>query len=519
MYNSIQFNLPVEYDIERSIDEFSERYTIERDPSKNETIRIYDTFDWRLFNKSLVLYTLAGKLCLRELSKREIIHSVDIASFPFFMWAFPAGKLKEHVASVIGARALLRLAEIQSRSRPYRLLDPEGKTVVRLVYEEIRSSRKKTGRPLAAHLWLQPVKGYSRHSQRIARRFEQAGLAVATEDDIYFAGLKAAGKKPGGYSSKVTLRLDPHMRADEATRIILRFLLRIIRINAANIEKDIDTEFIHDFRVAVRRTRAALGQLRSVFPAKTTERFKKDFAFVGELTNELRDLDVCLLKEGAYKAKIAPALRNDIEPLFDYLRKKRSEAFQKVVRGLKSRRYEKIVKDWETFLETSSQDSPSAENAEVAIMDLARRTIYRKYRSVVKTGNQILESADDRMLHVVRIHCKKLRYLMEFFASLFPPETINTSIDQLKRLQDNLGDFNDLRVQEEYLLAVATQLHATSRRSERTFLAIGSLVGALSGDRKILKDAFAEIFANFAAPANKELFQNLFEGQTSRRDP
>jgi CHAD domain-containing protein len=519
MLEPTQFNLPGEYDNGQFINESSDPYTVKKERVRNETIRIYDTFDWRLFNKSLVLYSCADKLCLRRLSIRETLHSVDITSFPVFAWEFPFGKLKDQLAAIIGVRALLKLAEIHSRSTPYRLLDREGKTVVRLVYEEIRSSRNRNAPALAAHLWLQPVRGYSKHSQEMARRFEQAGLTVNTEDDIYFRGLKTADRNPGGYSTKVTLRLSPHMRADEATRVILRFLLSVIRVNAAHIEKDIDTEFIHDFRVAVRRTRAALGQIRSVFSAKTTERFKEDFSFLGKLTNELRDLDVCLLKEDVYKARVAPVLRNDIEPLFDYLRKKRSEAFENVIRGLKSKRYATVLKDWEIFLDTSPQDSAAAVNAEVSIITLARKRILKKYRNVVKAGNRISESADDKMLHVLRIHCKKLRYLMEFFASLFHPETMNSLIEQLKRLQDNLGDFNDLRVQEEYLLTVAKQLPVDCGQSERIFLAIGSLVGALAGDREIVRNAFAETFADFAAPANEEVFHDLFAAQTPPSDP
>jgi predicted nucleic acid-binding protein len=108
---------------------------------------------------------------------------------------------------------------------------------------------------------------------------------------------------------------------------------------------------------------------------------------------------------------------------------------------------------------------------------------------------------------------------MEFFASLFQPETINNLIEQLKRLQDNLGDFNDLRVQEEYLLTVAKQLPLNRGQSERIFLAIGSLVGALAGDRKIVRNAFAETFADFSAPANKELFENLFATQAPLSEP
>jgi len=520
MNDPIKFNLTGEFDQKRFMGELGDQYRIKKEPVKTETIRIYDTFDWRLFNKSLVLYQCAGRLCLRKLSESEMLHSVPITSNPVFIWEFPNSKLKDQLTPIIGVRALLKLVEIQSRFRSYGLLDQEGKTVVRLAYEEIRSSRSKDAPVLAAQVRLLPVKGYPKHSQKIGRRFEQAGLRVNTEDDIYFKGLKAAGKKPGSYSSKVNIRLDPDMRADEAAKIILRFLLQVIRVNAANIEKDLDTEFIHDFRVAVRRTRSALGQIRYVFPSKTADRFKKDFAFVGKLSNELRDLDVYLLKADGYKAKIAPVLRKDIQALFDYLRQKRSMAFQKVVRGLKSERYAKIIKDWETFLNMPLPDSPvAAANAEFPITILARKKIYKKYRRVVQTGRQILENSDDKMLHVLRIHCKKLRYVMEFFTSLFPPEKMDNLIEQLKRLQDNLGDFNDLRVQEAYLLTIARELPVNRGQSEKIFLAIGSLVGALGRDRQMLKDAFAQTFANFASPENKALFKDLFAVQPSRSKP
>jgi hypothetical protein len=72
-------------------------------------------------------------------------------------------------------------------------------------------------------------------------------------------------------------------------------------------------------------------------------------------------------------------------------------------------------------------------------------------------------------------------------------------------------------VQEEYLLNVTKQLPLNRGQSEKSFLAIGSMVGALAGDRKIVRNAFAETFADFAAPANKELFQNLFAAQPSVR--
>jgi CHAD domain-containing protein len=300
------------------------------------------------------------------------------------------------------------------------------------------------------------------------------------------------------------------MRSDDAVKVILRFLMQVIEINEANIEKDLDTEFVHDFRVAIRRTRSALSQIKYVFPSRTTDRFKKDFSFVGKLSNELRDLDVYLLNEDAYKDKLPAALHDDINPLFDYLRGKRSKAFQRFIRSIKSKRYKKILEDWKTFLDKPSKDFATAPNAKVPVNDLARKRIYKQYRSVVKAGNRILEKSDDKMLHVLRIQCKKLRYLMEFFSSLFPRKKISVLIDQLKKLQDNLGDFNDLCVQEEYLLNITKELPVTQGQLKRTLVAIGSLIGTLSREKQDVKDASAKTFTGFASPANNELFEELF---------
>jgi CHAD domain-containing protein len=246
---------------------------------------------------------------------------------------------------------------------------------------------------------------------------------------------------------------------------------------------------------------------------QTTNRFKKDFAFVGKLSNQLRDLDVYLLKEDTYKTMLSGVLRADINPLFEYLRKKRSQTFNKVVNGLKTKKYAKILKDWETFLNDPRKNSITAANTELPIIDLARTRIYKKYQNVVKTGNQIIENTEDEMLHVLRIECKKLRYLMEFFASLFVGKKINVLIDQLKKLQDNLGDFNDLCVQEDYLLNITEELPATRQQGNKTLVAIGSLIGALDSKRRTVKDAFAGTFTDFASPANQTLFRELFASE------
>jgi CHAD domain-containing protein len=513
MRNNEKFNLPDGFDEKKFMRGLADQYAIKKAPLISERITFYDTFDWRLFNKSLVLYTSGNKLLLRKLAKSDFLHQVDITAFPVFIWDFPEGKLKKQLASVIKIRALLKLVELHSRVTPYFILDQNQKTVVRLAYEEIRPSRNKNIPALAAYWWLKAVRGYPKYSRNLAKHFEESGLTINKKEDLFFSALEVVNKKPGSYSAKVAIKLDPDMRSDEATKVILQFLLNVMRINAANLEKDFDTEILHDFRVAIRRTRSALGQIKNVFPERTTNRFKKDFAFVGKLSNELRDLDVYLLDEATYKAMLPPVLRDDIDPLFDHLRKKRSKALQIVLRGLKSKKYARIIQDWEIFLNKPSPDAATALNAELPVVDLARKRIYKKYRSVVKVGSLILQNTEDELLHALRIECKKLRYLMEFFAGLFSRKKINILIEQLKKLQDNLGDFNDLCVQVEYLQEISEELPANQRQAKKALAAIGSLIGTLDRRRQMVKDAFAKTFTEFVSSANQALFRELFSSK------
>jgi CHAD domain-containing protein len=510
MIQNLKFHLPDDHDEKQFIRQLADQYVIKKAPAVADKIAFYDTFDWRLFQKSLVLYSSDNRLYLRKLSKNEPLESIEFSKAPVFIWDFVDSHLKTKLAPIIKMRALLKLVEVSSRTTPYRILDAAEKTVARLVYEALYLPRKGSTPALANHLWLKPVRGYPKYARQLAKSIKAAGLTVSTEKELLIKALASAGKQPGSYSAKVNIQLDPAMRSDQAAKEVLHFLLDVMRTNEAIFDKDLDTEVLHDFRVAIRRTRSALAQIKNVFPARTTNRFKKDFKYVGQLSNALRDLDVYLLSQDAYKTMLPHDLRDDIDPLFRHLHQKRTKAFQQVRRGLKTKKYAKIIKDWEAFLNQPPPDSAAVENATLPVVVLARQRIYKRYRAIVKTGNKILANTEDEMLHALRIECKKLRYLMEFFATLFPRKKINVLIGQLKKLQDNLGDFNDLCVQQDYLLDISTELPADQENIKRALVAIGSLVQTLNHNKQSVKKAFASIFTQFAAPENQQLFKELF---------
>ena len=154
-----KYTLPAGCNKQHLINELTDHYIIKKESAVAERLTIYDTFDWRLFNKSLVLYASGRRLFLRKLAKSDIMHSTEISALPVFLKEFPDGELKHLLAPIIKMRALLNLVAVNSRSVPYRILNADEKTVVRLAYEDFQTSQKKDAPVLATHLWLQPVKG------------------------------------------------------------------------------------------------------------------------------------------------------------------------------------------------------------------------------------------------------------------------------------------------------------------------------------------------------------------------
>jgi CHAD domain-containing protein len=494
METPMRFALPEAFEGDDFMRDLSAQYAIKQEKTTAEHCVYYDTFDWRLYQHSLMLYSTATRLCLQAFPEHTTLASTPIAGPPVFVTDLPDGALRERLAPIIEVRALLKLFTMQSRCTCLRLLNRDEKTVLRLLFEDYAMIELPGTPRLAAGLWLRPVRGYDKQARRVARWLTARGFTVI-HDSPYLQGLAAVQKHPGEYSSKLQVQLHPTMRADEATKVILRRLLQVMRQNEAGIIDDIDTEFLHDFRVAVRRTRSALGQIKRVFPAPVTARFQKDFAYLTSITNALRDLDVYLLHKADYQAKLPTPLRSDIEPLFAYIQRQRSKAFGTLRRRLRSKTYADIICRWEAFLGQLPEENPAAAKAMRPISQVARQRLEKKRRGVLRLGQSLPADANAQQLHALRIECKKLRYLLEFFASLFP-ETL-VLVKHLKLVQDNLGRFHDLCVQEGSLQDFATHLGASGRQAGKTSSAIDALIRVLDAEKQAVRQAFPEIFSTF----------------------
>ena len=472
-----------------------------------------DTYDHRLYKKGLLLTYEDGCLMLRNTGDGSSL-SLDLPAdggIPRFWQDFPEGPFRDNLRSVIDIRALLPAIGIDSRVTHLDLENEDGKTVAHLNFEDVEVGGDNTDKAVIHLLEAVPVRGYVEEFENLTRYISDLGLGPA-EGNIFSIALGASGKRAGDYTSKVSVVLTPDMPSGEAIKIILKSLLETMRKNEDGIVKDIDTEFLHDFRVAVRRTRSALTLIRGIFPESVKEEFKTEFAGIGKKSNELRDLDIYLLRREQYTEMLPPALRAGLDLLFNIIVREREEAHREFALELASDSYRRSIGAWEKFLYEPEAPGVALPDADAPVIGLAKIRIRKRYKKALKLGKGIDGSSSDRDLHTLRIECKKLRYYLEFFESLFPTDEIKEVIRHLKVLQDNLGDYNDMYVQQERLKGYISKMNASESGGRESIAAAGGLISELYMKQKEIRSEFHGRFGEFSGEGMRELFDNLFSG-------
>jgi CHAD domain-containing protein len=472
----------------------------------------WDTFDGRLHGAGLTLAGAAGRLVLADAatSAEQAAEALPRGARRLFAADLGAGALRERVAPLIEMRALTPLTRVRSRFLPVNVLDELGKIVVRLRVEEpvVQLPDKQT-QALAARLHVTGVLGYDRDFDRVLAVLGALGLAPArrpVQDDA----MKAAGLSAGGTSSKLKVALAPGDRADVAAVAIARRLLEVIELNLPGTLADADSEFLHDLRVAVRRSRALQRELAGVFAPEPLRVFRDGFRHLQAITGPTRDLDVQLLEFPALASALAPGEAGDVVPLRRLLEEHLKDARARMVRELRADSTRALLHNWGAVLDALvDSDETDRPDAARPVADVAGERIAKVYRRMVKDGSAIGDSSPAEALHDLRKKGKELRYLLEFFAPVFAPEVVRPMVASLKALQDVLGRFQDREVQADLLRSLGDDVAALEGGAP-ALMAMGVLVQRLLAEQAAARAEFHASFEAFAAKEQRALVKETF---------
>lgn len=479
------------------------------DEARRVIRRHLDTFDWALWRSG-------GRLTVeRDGNRRRLLwqpagdgppRAFRLTGEVRFAADLPAGTLRREVAAAAGRRALLPVGETAVQRTLVRVLDREGKTLVRVPIEDVQPMRGGApAGPERRRLLVEPLTGYARAGHRAAEVLAATLVLAVDGGDELADAVVAAGRVPGDYSSKVAVRLTPGEPAERAVRRVLARLLRTLVANVEGTVQDLDTEFLHDLRVATRRTRTCLGQLEGVLPAERVAPFAGEFRWLGDATTPCRDLDVFLLDLDARRVSRQGAGGAALDPLVARLQADRETARAELAAALASERFHALVRRWGRLL---GRRAPGGEDGSRPIGAVAGERVVRAYRRLARHGLALGPGAPVAAMHRLRIDGKKLRYLLEFFASLWDAEETAALVRELKLVQDALGDYHDAWLQRELVVGLGDEILAAGGRAA-ALLAMGELAADLERRQRARVETFFARFETFAGAPTRARLERL----------
>ncbi len=489
------------------------------EPVEGELI-YFDSFDSRLDRAGLRLFrqpdvdgprlVLAGRddggVRLRVPSELDA---------PALSDALP-GALPDRLASILGLRAVMPLVRLGFSRLACVARDGEGKVVLRIAFDCIRQA--DDGTPVRQQVTVEGVRGYPGPFEAAGRRLRYEWRLLQAARDPLSRALAVRGHRPEAPRGKPRLDLAPDTPAAEAVRGLVAHLFAVMRANEAGIVRDIDTEFLHDYRVALRRLRTLIARVRHVLSPEEAAVLGTELRWLFDVTGPLRDLDVHLVGLPDHAGMLPEGVRGDLGPLRRHIEARRAESLAAVVNVLASGRYRRLSGRIERLVEDGDSEAWTGAAAARPVAEVAARAIRRTYKRLRREGRAIDDASPDRDLHEMRKTAKKLRYLLEFFRSLYPASSVRPAIKALETLQDRLGEHQDLHVHAESLEAFAREMMETRAAPAATLLAMGRLVHVFEERKAEVRGGLDKALAAFGRAETRAHFRALFRAHAREHE-
>ena len=487
-----------------------------------------DTFDWRLHRAGFVLQRVersrATPTLRLSLATGDDVLAVTATPAPASArvaypldTVVPPGPMRSLLEPVVEMRALQPVATQRFVVRSYRVRNDDEKTVARVVIEHPVGDgpgKASTG----SRVGVVASRGYSDEAAATAAIIAKLPGLTPSRQSMLAQALSTTGRSAGDYSSKLDIALSRGMPTEYAVRRIMGALLDAAQRNVPGVVAGTDTEFLHDLRVAVRRARSTLKVTGDALPTEQADAASVALKWLGDLTTPARDLDVYLLGLDALAAEVtAPGWSvSQLGPFREFLVAAQASEQAVLVRSLRSVRAKRAFAAWAAV---STGTEPPAEPGTAdplpsRVETMAKSAVNRAFRRAIKAGAAITADSPPSDLHDLRKRCKELRYSLEIFGSLHNAVAQRALTDDLKKLQDCLGEFQDTEVQQHAIRTFATQMLATNSSDAPTVeavMAMGRLADRLGERQVVARGTFATLFERFAGPQPRAHLAALYE--------
>lgn len=420
----------------------------------------------------------------------------------------------DHVAGRSGGlrlRDLRRLFRVQTHRRLFdiRLSDD---ALVQLGIDQTTITtdgpvkKPAPGRMTFVELEIELKEGREESLRQLAAETQQRFGLLAARLSKFERGLQTAGLSPPRASCVVLPTGAPFLKAlrerapgptDPAIHLAHGRLLEQFEEMVAQEPRaweGLDPEGVHKMRVAIRRLRSALRAFKKVLPASIRS-FDGEFKWLAATLGGVRDLDVARENLPHFLSEIPPEDAAHMKEYEQYLADQWQKERRRLLACLAGRRYGRMKAGFAQRLGQGPSVGAMDTLGSITVGEAAQLLIGKRYRGVLCRGREITSVSSDDSLHALRIRCKRLRYLLEFFRPAYG-ELLKAEITRLKKLQDVLGDFQDACVAGQLLRRYAEGLPMRSSNRGQ-LIALGRLIGGQDRTAAVLRADFSRSWERF----------------------
>jgi len=495
------------------------------------TTTVLDTFDGRLAAAGLRL-ELTMSSGLRRSRSGELVLAdrngaaarLAVAEAPRTPGDLPAGPMRLRLARLLDVRVLGALVTVDAQRTVATKRNRAGKiTAAAVVYTDATAGDRELPGTMVD---VNELAGYPAPAAELREHLEAAGMRPAGASVVELAAV-AVGADLRGHTHAPGIAIDPGGPARAGFRAVLANLRDAVVANWAGTIDDTDPEFLHDLRVAVRRTRSVLANAKGALPAAVRDEARDDFGWLGQITGPARDLDVYQIEWPTYTADLPVETTTALEPVRSQLQREREAAHRELAREMAGSPARLVIDRWNRWLDDATERpadpgiapgadaggqtiEPSERSADEPIGPLIAKRIRRAHRTMIERGRTITPDTAAEELHELRKDAKKLRYLLECFGGLYDRAARKTFGKRLKSLQDNLGEHQDAEVHVAHLRELSDRTSAGAGTD--TVLATGQLIERMEQRRVAAREEFAGRFDRFDSEPTRRALDALLSG-------
>ena len=260
-----------------------------------------------------------------------------------------------------------------------------------------------------------------------------------------------------------------------------------------------DPEYVHEMRVAIRRSLVLIHAFEKDLGSGIRPLGKR-IAKAGRLLGDVRDSDAFLAYVQGCLDEAPPSRRRVLMKVRDAQLRVRREQYRQAIQAFEGAEYQRLKLQLGRFLAAGDGNGRGRRPASREV----KRALQR-YLETFFSHSGRFKKLSPREQHQLRIDCKNLRYLADFFRSLYGPR-LRGMIEDLTEFQDLLGQMHDYYVYKDWLpqragagspkdaKAVQTLLDELQRRREQALDQAGRMWKSLGKGR--IRKRFARLIEN-----------------------